>query len=144
MMPTKFALSILPLLLASLGSCMTSNAVLAQVPQGVTAQNTPPKLVVAITVDQMRADYLTRYAAGFSEGGFKRFYKEGFIGMDHHFSFAPTYTGPGHASIATGTTPAVHGIIGNNWFSRSDGAKVYCVEDKEVQGISVHRALRAN
>ena len=136
-MSTKFALSILPLLLASLWNCTPTNAVLAQTPQGVTVENKPPKLVVAITVDQMRADYLTRYSNGFGEKGFKRFFRVGFIGMDHHFSYAPTYTGPGHASIATGTTPAVHGIIGNNWFSRADSTKVYCVEDKEVQGVGM-------
>ena len=74
-MSTKFALSILPLLLASLWNCPPTNAVLAQTPQGVTVENKPPKLVVAITVDQMRADYLTRYAKGFGDGGFKRFFR---------------------------------------------------------------------
>ncbi len=136
-MSTKYALSILPLLLISLWNCTSSSTLVAQLPQGVTADNKPPKLVVAITVDQMRADYLTRYARGFSDGGFQRFYSEGFVGMDHHFSYAPTYTGPGHASIATGTTPAVHGIIGNNWFSRTDSTKVYCVEDQNVQPVGM-------
>ncbi|MCH1576738.1 MAG: alkaline phosphatase family protein [Flavobacteriales bacterium] len=136
-MSTKLAFSILPLLVISLWNCSSSNALVAQLPQGVTAEDTPPKIVVAITVDQMRADYLTRYNSGFGEGGFKRFFSEGFVGMDHHFSYAPTYTGPGHASIATGTTPAVHGIIGNNWFSRTDSAKVYCVEDTGAQPVGM-------
>ena len=87
-------------------------------------QDAPPKLIVALTVDQMRADYLTRYADGFGLDGFVRLIDEGFMSFDHHFSYAPTYTGPGHASIATGTTPAVHGIIGNNWYSRTEGRKV--------------------
>ncbi len=136
-MSTKFALPPFLLLLLGLWTPPSLNAVLAQQPLGFTTENQPPKLVVAITVDQMRADYLTRYAKGFGDGGFKRFFNEGFAGLDHHFSYAPTYTGPGHASIATGTTPAVHGIIGNNWFSRETGSKVYCVEDTAVQPVGM-------
>ena len=136
-MSTKLAFSILPLLVISLWNCSSSNALVAQLPQGVTAENTPPKITVAITVDQMRADYLRRYNSSFGEMGFKRFFKEGFVGMDHHFSYAPTYTGPGHASIATGTTPAVHGIIGNNWYSRSEGRVVYCAEDFSVDPVAM-------
>ena len=100
-------------------------------------KKTPPRLIVAITVDQMRADYLTRYAHGFGKDGFQRFANQGFRGLDHHFSYAPTYTGPGHASIATGTTPAVHGIIGNNWYSRAEGRKVYCAEDAEAMAVGM-------
>ena len=97
----------------------------------------PPRLIVALTVDQMRADYLTRYAHGFGGEGFVRLIDEGFQGLDHHFSYAPTYTGPGHAGIATGTTPAVHGIIGNNWYSRIEGRQVYCTEDNSVSGVGM-------
>ena len=100
-------------------------------------KKTPPRLIVAITVDQMRADYLTRYVHGFGKDGFQRFADKGFRGLDHHFSYAPTYTGPGHASIATGTTPAVHGIIGNNWYSRAEGRKVYCAEDAEAVAVGM-------
>ena len=92
---------------------------------------------MAITVDQMRADYLTRYEAGFGEDGFRRMFDEGFAAMDHHFGYAPTYTGPGHASISTGTTPAVHGVISNNWYSRSEGRVVYCAEDTSVTGVGM-------
>ena len=113
------------------------NALNAQTPRGYGNRSEPPRLVVALTVDQMRADYLHRYAAGFGEGGFNRFLNEGFAGMDHHFSYAPTYTGPGHASIATGTTPAVHGIIGNNWYSRPEARVVYCAEDFSVEPVGM-------
>ena len=100
-------------------------------------QDAQPRLIVALTVDQMRADYLTRYADGFGLDGFVRLIDEGFMSLDHHFSYAPTYTGPGHASIATGTTPAVHGIIGNNWYSRAEGRKVYCAEDATVAPVAM-------
>ena len=122
----------LTVLLSSIGqSC------LSQPPQATTEQGQPPKLIVAITVDQMRADYLTRYLDGFEAGGFQRFFEDGFSGMDHHFSYAPTYTGPGHASIATGTTPAVHGIIGNNFFSRDMGKGTYCVADSTAGTVGM-------
>lgn len=87
-----------------------------------------PKLVVGITVDQMRNDYLYRFWDDFSEGGFKRMITEGSYCSQHHFGYTPTYTGPGHASIYTGTTPRYHGIVGNDWFDRS-GKMVYCAED---------------
>lgn len=94
-----------------------------------------PKLVVGITVDQMRLDYLYRFWNDFEEGGFKRLAGEGFLCGNHHYDYAPTYTGPGHASIFTGTTPAVHGIISNDWFDKSAGEMVYCVKDKRYQGV---------
>ncbi len=127
----------LPLRFLSLGLWLLPLLACAQ--GHVTKKDAPPRLIVALTVDQMRADYLTRYAHGFGKDGFCRFMKEGFQGLDHHFSYAPTYTGPGHASIATGTTPAVHGIIGNNWYSRAEGKKVYCAEDSTATGVGMPR-----
>ncbi|MFK7755624.1 MAG: alkaline phosphatase PafA [Flavobacteriales bacterium] len=94
-----------------------------------------PALVVGITVDQMRFDYLTKYWDDYSDEGFKRLIAEGFLCKNHHFSYAPTYTGPGHASIYTGTTPANHGIVGNNWYDRATKRGVYCSEDSTVFGI---------
>src|SRR5690606_30547073 len=88
-----------------------------------------PKLVVGIVVDQMRYDYLTRFWGQYGEGGFKRLVGEGFNAKNHHYNYAPTSTGPGHASVYTGTTPATHGIIGNNWFDKVSGESVYCAGD---------------
>ncbi len=122
-------------LLALLISCPP--VLSAQEPQAINSKGEAPRLIVGITVDQMRADYLHRYAEGFGDGGFFRFFDEGFAAMEHHFSYAPTYTGPGHASIATGTTPAVHGIIGNNWYSRPEGREVYCAEDRSVEPVAM-------
>ncbi|NLZ94568.1 MAG: alkaline phosphatase family protein, partial [Bacteroidales bacterium] len=52
-----------------------------------------------------------------------------------HFNYVPTYTAPGHTSIYTGTTPASHGIIGNNWFDKKLDASVYCAGDTSVESI---------
>ncbi|WP_222984941.1 alkaline phosphatase PafA [Flagellimonas meishanensis] len=97
------------------------------------AQN--PKLVVGIVVDQMRYDYLTRFWNHYGEGGFKRLVGEGFNCKNHHFNYMPTKTAPGHASIYTGTTPSVHGVLGNWWYDRLDGKSVYCVSDDNQNPI---------
>jgi len=94
-----------------------------------------PKLVVGIVVDQMRYDYLTRFYNRFGEGGFKRMMNEGFNCKNNHFNYIPTYTGPGHTSIYTGTTPKYHGIISNSWYDKDIAKSVYCAEDTSVQSI---------
>lgn len=97
--------------------------------------NEKPKLVVGIIVDQMKQEYLTRFYDGYGEGGFKRFMEEGFMARNGHYDYAYTVTGPGHASVYTGTTPAVHGIVNNNWYSRKLKRSVYCAEDTTVQAV---------
>jgi predicted AlkP superfamily pyrophosphatase or phosphodiesterase len=97
-----------------------------------------PKLVVGIVVDQMRMEYLYRFQNDFSETGFKRIMNNGFTFHNTHFNYMPTYTAPGHASIYTGATPAVHGIISNEWFSRTKGKERYCTEDGSVTVLGEH------
>jgi predicted AlkP superfamily pyrophosphatase or phosphodiesterase len=101
----------------------------------LNAQNQQPKLVVGIVVDQMKMEYLYRFQDDFSENGFKRLMNNGYTFHNMHFNYLPTYTGPGHASIYTGTTPAIHGIIGNDWFNRSTGKNIYCTDDESVKTI---------
>ena len=100
-----------------------------------SSEDKKPKLVIGITVDQMRYDYLTRFWNDYGNGGFKRLLGEGFNFKDTHYSYAPTYTGPGHACIYTGTTPGYNGIIANDWYSRSEGRTIYCAEDPDVTGV---------
>lgn len=100
------------------------------------AQNPkPPKLVVGIVVDQMRFDYLYKYWNKFGDGGFKKLVNEGYQCKNLQYNFVPTYTGPGHSSIYTGTTPDRHGIISNDWFNRETNSGIYCTEDKSVKTI---------
>ncbi|NNE55232.1 MAG: alkaline phosphatase family protein, partial [Flavobacteriales bacterium] len=129
-------------LLALFGISMASCGGLLQVSEEDEApeiENSRPKLVIGIVVDQMRYDYLTRYWEDYSEDGFKRL-MTGFVAHDHHFSYAPTYTGPGHASVYTGTTPSVHGIISNDWFNGLQDSSVYCTEDLTVKGVGTESA----
>ena len=93
------------------------------------------KLVVGIVVDQMRMDYIYRFQSHFGDQGFKRFYNEGFVAKNHHFDFKQTKTGPGHASIATGTPPAINGIIGNDWFDKQRQKERYCVDDQNFLSL---------
>ena len=88
-----------------------------------------PRLVVGIVVDQMRREYLDRFYDRFGDGGFRRMMQEGFDVRNGHYNYFPTVTGPGHASVYTGTTPAVHGIISNSWYDRKAKKSVNCVED---------------
>ena len=94
-----------------------------------------PKLVVGIVVDQMRFDYLTRFWEHYSEDGFKRMIKDGYNFKNNHFNYVPTYTGPGHASVWTGTTPMNHGIIGNSWFNKFEDQFVYCAGNESVKPV---------
>ncbi len=95
----------------------------------------PPKLVVGIVVDQMRTDYIYRYWNNFGTGGFKRLIGEGSFLRDAHYTYMPTVTGPGHASIYTGSVPAHHGIVANERYDRATGKLIYCVKDTTVQGV---------
>ena len=94
-----------------------------------------PKLVVGIVVDQMKMEYLYRFSSDFSENGFKRLIKDGYTFHNTHYNFMPTYTAPGHASVYTGTTPSVHGIVGNDWFNKATGKEMYCTEDATVSTL---------
>ena len=98
-------------------------------------KNQKPTLVVGIVVDQMRYDYLTKYADRYGEHGFKKLLNEGFSLTNAHFNHLGTYTAVGHASAYTGTTPSDHGIIGNNWYDKYLKKSIYCVDDSNYNSI---------
>ncbi len=94
-----------------------------------------PQLVLGIVVDQMTYDLLYRFWSNYSEDGFKRLVRNGYSCENNHYNYIPTYTGPGHASIYTGTVPAIHGIVANNWFDKVNGNGWYCSTDTTVAGV---------
>lgn len=96
------------------------------------SQQQRPKLVVGIVVDQMKMEYLYRFSDDFSQNGFKKLMADGYTFHNMHYNYMPTYTAPGHASIYTGTTPSVHGIVGNEWYNRTTGKNMYCTDDASV------------
>ena len=106
---------------------------LASVPLGALA--TPPKLVVAILVDQLRYDYLESLHGQMSSGGFRFLSEKGAFLTFAHYNYAPTVTGPGHASFLGGSPPSMHGIIGNDWFDKRSRAMVNCVSDPDAAPV---------
>ena len=110
-------------------NCIVANA------QDSISSTIHPKLLVGIVVDQMRYDYLFRYWDKLSEGGFKKMIKEGYLFKNANYSYVPTYTAPGHASIYAGCTPSQHGIVANEWYDESFKVKRYCVADKRFNSI---------
>jgi predicted AlkP superfamily pyrophosphatase or phosphodiesterase len=94
-----------------------------------------PKLVVGIVIDQMRYDYLYQYYQFYGNDGFKRLMNEGSNFTFAHLNYEPTSTGPGHASIYTGTTPFYHGIIGDGFYDRFSRKMVNCVTDSTVNSV---------
>jgi predicted AlkP superfamily pyrophosphatase or phosphodiesterase len=91
----------------------------------------PVRLVLQITVDQLRADLIDRYAAGFGESGFRRLLDDGALYVNAHHRHANTETIVGHTTLSTGTDPAVHGMVANVWLDRGSGELSYNVQDAE-------------
>jgi len=108
----------------------------------------PIRLVLLIAVDQLRYDYLVRFRSGFQHG-FDRLLTRGAVFTNAFHDHYPTVTAVGHATMLTGATPAVSGIIGNDWFDRTLGKNVTSVADPATQtvggtpgaGASPHRLL---
>jgi len=99
-----------------------------------------PKLVVGLVVDQMRWDHLKRFSNRYGADGFNRLLKNGFSCDNTFIPYNPTYTAPGHASVHTGSVPALNGIMGNDWYSKALGRNVYCVEDYSVTPVGTTSA----
>ena len=99
---------------------------------GEALESARPRLAVVISVDQMRADYLERYAPLYGEGGLKRFLAQGTVFTNGHYRHGVTKTGPGHAVILSGVHANVHGIVANEWRVRAWPVleEVNCVEDR--------------
>ncbi|MEH6822673.1 MAG: alkaline phosphatase family protein [Motiliproteus sp.] len=90
---------------------------------------TKPRLILQITIDQLRGDLPTRYYNRLTEGGFRYLWEKGVVYRNAHHSHANTETIVGHTTLATGTTPSIHGMVGNVWFDRETGQTTYNVED---------------
>ncbi len=97
--------------------------------------NQTPSLVVGIMVDQMRPEYIYRFWNHLGENGFKRLVNGGFTFTNTHFNYMPTSTGPGHASVWAGSTPAVHGVMGNSWYVRELNRSINVIEIPEFEAV---------
>lgn len=94
-----------------------------------------PRLVVLLVVDQMRADYLTRFADLY-RGGLDRLRREGAVFTEAHLQHALTYTAPGHASLSTASHPSRHGVVANAWYDRSARRVAYAADDAQARPLA--------
>ncbi|PSJ37759.1 alkaline phosphatase family protein [Allosphingosinicella deserti] len=113
-------------------------AALALLSAGIAAPavSAPPKLIVAISVDQFSADIFQQYRKDY-DGGLRRLSEDGVVFPAGYQGHAATETCPGHSTILTGSRPSRTGIIANNWFDLSaprEDKNIYCSEDPRVPG----------
>jgi hypothetical protein len=99
-------------------------------------QSAPPRLLVILVVDQMRADYLAVFQRHW-ERGFRRLVTDGAVFEHAAYSFANTVTCAGHATVATGALPRTHGIVGNLWWDREHAAGVDCTIDASAEAAHI-------
>ena len=91
-----------------------------------------PKLIVAMVFDQFRYDYLERFRSEY-HAGFERLLTHGAVFTSAHYQHFPTVTAIGHSTFLSGALPATSGIIGNEWYDRSEGAVVTSVSDHDTK-----------
>ena len=96
-------------LLAMLGFSLETTA------QATASANAVPRLVVSITIDQLRSDYLEAFTPLYGEGGLKRLMNQGMVFTNADYPFTPVDRASAIASLSTGTTPYYHSIVGNRW-----------------------------
>ncbi|KTC84884.1 alkaline phosphatase family protein [Legionella brunensis] len=101
-----------------------------------------PKLVVQLVVDQLRGDLINRYHQKFGPNGFNYLLDHGLDYHNAHHPHANTVTCAGHATIATGSYPALHGIVNNDWYDRKLQHPIYCVEDPQSPILTTIRSQK--
>ena len=95
-----------------------------------------PRLVLQITVDQLRGDLPARFIKNMGEGGFRYLMTKGIWFSNAHHAHANSETIVGHSTLATGADPATHGMIGNVWLDRATGKLAYNIEDARYRILS--------
>jgi predicted AlkP superfamily pyrophosphatase or phosphodiesterase len=93
----------------------------------LAAPEEAPRLVLLVAVDQMRYDYLPRFASAFT-GGLRRLARDGAVFTNAHLDHYPSVTAVGHAAMLTGARPAISGIVGNDWYDRGLKKNITSVE----------------
>jgi len=120
-----FRISTIPLVARAVSLCA------AAVAATVSTASDKPRLVLQITVDQLRGDFIDRYRAHIGEGGFRYLQEHAVTFSNAHHRHANNETIVGHTTLSTGTDPAIHGMVANLWFDRNTGTQFYNVQDPE-------------
>ena len=103
--------------------------------QGAYFPPEKPQLVIGIVVEQLRYDHIEKFRDRFSENGIRRLLNEGTYFKNAYFEYMLTQSAPGHATIATGTEPAYHGIPSENWYAPLRNELIYCTKDAQVYPV---------
>ncbi len=94
-----------------------------------------PKLIITIVVEQMRYDFLDRFYNKFGTDGFKKLLTEGSFCKNTHINYMFTQSSPGYASIVTGTTPSIHGIVADKWYKNINESKIESTKNTKYKTI---------
>ena len=97
-----------------------------------------PRLVVGISIDQLRSDYLHAFMPLYGDGGFKLLLEKGQVYSNVQYQHTPIDRASAIATIVTGTVPYNHGIIAEEWMSRSELHTNYCVDDRRYKGVETN------
>ncbi|UCF35849.1 MAG: alkaline phosphatase family protein [Acidobacteriota bacterium] len=126
----------MPALGKLIGILSVSTCCLSVPALGQSTEHSNPKLILQITVDQLRADMPRRIEDRLAKGGFRYLYGRGTDYTNAHHPHANTETIVGHATLATGAYPSAHGMIGNIWLDRESGNLTYNIEDARYPLLS--------
>jgi arylsulfatase A-like enzyme len=107
------------------------------IPSSASAYNGHPKLVVIITIDQFRGDYLDRYRDQFGDAGFRMLLDRGAYFPNCNYDYANTRTAPGHSTLFTGAYSNGHGIVANEWWDPKQKKMVTSVEDDSTKLVGI-------
>ena len=112
---------------------------------GLQAQDVQvPKLVVGLTIDQLRMDYIEAFSSMYGEHGFKRLWKEGRVYRNAEYDFTDVDKASSVAAIYSGANPFVNGIVGDSWLDRGSLRVINCVDDSDFMGVYTSESTSPN
>ncbi len=110
--------------------CLLLTSITAVQAQFITDDSSQkPKVVIGLVIENMRPDYINRFWHKFESNGFKKLYNEGAVCVNVNLSQHNHSYATGTATLFTGVSPSVHGIIGKNWYDRLRRKEVECTQD---------------
>ncbi len=110
---------------------------------GIAVAQESPRLVVGITIDQLRSDLLESFASLYEPDGFKRLMKDGHVFRNVNYPFRNISKASAAATIVTGAAPYVHGIVADDWMDRKSLQAEACVDDGSVGGVNTRKGASA-
>src|SRR5262245_13573282 len=134
MLVKRLARAAAPALLLTVAVSLVTQATRQPIRAAGQAAPSTPRLVVMIVLDQVRADYLERFADDWA-GGLQRMMKAGAWFTNAAYPYLVTATCAGHATVSSGTLPHKSGIVHNEWFDRRQQKVVTCTADPTVRDI---------